>query len=354
MRDKIKREFPRDWRVEYDGTKTRVNIISDFVRYAYSLHRSIEKSCQNCKITFPLVSKTLGEYAKLFDVYYDRFVGLLCDKTKLELQKKDGETAWNEFGRFNSTALKKCLNREKFLFDGDGCLIGIKDQYYEQFSHIAKRIFMIEKFAESQTKKVWRAELTPTDKLNLLQKYMIMVKAVYPESWRGELTPQEINFGERKRYQSASLWTDMDQRLFFFGVGERNIASVLVYKPEPEKIVCAFNGDAFSDEFIDGHCPYKAKCFYSKINLIDSKKYVDGNHELYANANNVLLPEDLLYGGVNEYNEIVLNDPKVVGVIAPNKESIPFAKEVAKKMNVKMIGCIEEIDERFDKYSFQE
>ena len=172
----------------------------------------------------------------------------------------------------------------------------------------------------------------------------MIVKIVFPHGWRSDLfiAKRMEKFTQNRKYQSASLINN--KSLFcLFNYFNNKESALFIYEPDSSKIVCANKYDAYSDEYINNRNPYWESNCFSSLSLIDSQN-IDGDlHDLYANATEVATPNVLLHNG-GTYNELVIRDPKIIGVLAPNKNSEKYAKKLATEKNVPYYGVLDMIE----------
>ena len=179
----------------------------------------------------------------------------------------------------------------------------------------------------------------------------MIVKIVFPYGWRkGTPNNEEREFCDSRIYQSASVISDKSSFCLFNYFNQKESA-LLVFAPQAEKIMCGRQVDAFSDEFINGKNPNNTTKAYSCVTLIDKFTVKHKLHELYATATEVITPNILLHNG-GTYNEVILRNPTVVGVLAPNERSVRYAQEMAKRYGVKYHGVLEQI-ERFNYQTYK-
>lgn len=343
---KLTRKFPKKWGYINGRAREYVNGLAMFYVYCTNLREDmcgIERHDQksfDAKNFF-----AIREYKMLFDKYLKEFNNIVLKKEKLDyFNKNAGKEKTKELLIELNENLEEYINYEKFNTNKKFKTFGVKNEYYDEINEAAKKIFLLEKYCSSTTKQIWNEQLTKFKKFDQYEAYNIIIKIVFPNSWRQELfiSKKIKKFVQQRKYQSASLMNDRSM-FCLFNYYNRRTSALLIYEPDASKIVCANKIDAFSDEYINKKNPYYEKTPKLDIKLIE-KTNIDGKlHELYANATEIATPNCLLYNE-GTYNEVVVRNPKVIGVLAPNKESEKFAQEVAKSQDVEYYGILEKIE----------
>lgn len=346
--EQIARIFPKKWTMRRNGKKTISSAVCELAFFAQNLRENLVLASNDCFAT-ESQKKCFLDYIDLLDKLYDDFLNCVCKKEILMAQKEEfiknhDENDWKAYAKFHGDFLKKMIDEKKFEFDEEThSYCGVKKEYYKEISSIAKKIFILEKLAESESKKIWKKLFTDPQKLDLNKQYCIIAKIVYEEPWRWNEenpTAKKLEYDRKRIYQSASILTDEDHsRLFLYQ--KDDIAAVLVYAPETSKIVCMSSKDCFSDEWIDGKNHYENKTIYSKIFRLDTAEVQAENHEVFSNASKVASPDHFLSDIIQNYNEVIMRSPTVVGVIAPNEESVDYARCLAFDLGVRYFGNFE-------------
>lgn len=334
----LKRRFPEYFGYILGGKDVYVNAFYDFASYAETLYIDL---CRVAKVEKDKLDSNFGDYIKLFDIYYEKFLSLCIDDAHLETIKSEyPKCVYMQRERFCKTMFLKNIKQGILQTKGDGKTY-VADECYDQLAGVAKKIFILEKLAGAETKKIWQKELTKIENLDLSKPYKIMVKIVFPRSWRFEKPSKELKtFESAREYQSASIISETDNERYMRYYKDTNeVAALLVYESDAKKVISACTTDSYSDEFINGQNKYSYKNFYTSVCKID-KDYIGSNlHEVFALSTEVPTPNVLL-SERTAYNELILKSPKIVGVLAPNKKSVEFAKSVANQNAVAFLGTL--------------
>lgn len=337
------RTFPQWWGNVFADKSVYANTIKDFFLFAKNLYRDLKGAV---KYDGGQLGAEFAEYVDLFDAYYSKFLSLMYDQSKVEdYQKRFSIDEWlfekrfSRDGLYDFTRFENIISQEK----NGRILVSIKDEVYSKISDVAKKLFVLEKIAGSQTKKLWQEQLTPIEKLDMSKPYKILAKIVFPFSWREDnevVTQAKINFMQKKQYQSASLISNEKNQNFMYYYGN-TVSALLMYESDAKKVVSACVKDAYSEEYIDGKTPFLDQINYTDVGKIDELDSGSGHHTLFAQSTCVATPNFIL-NDQNKYNEVLLKQPKIVGVLAPNLQSVEFAKKVAKQNKVLFFGTFED------------
>ena len=105
---------------------------------------------------------------------------------------------------------------------------------------------------------------------------------------------------------------------------------MLLIDYDDKNFVCASPTDSYSEEVIDRKNLLIDKKVFSDV-LLQSDEYVNNqNHKFFAEAVECETPKNLL-NNIKSYTEVNFKNIKPKAVIAPNEESLEFAKKLAKE-----------------------
>lgn len=331
---KIVRKFTKYWGDMYPDFCEYGNSLDVLIRYAQMLKDIVFEIDKNEDQTFDMLSSTpISDYKLLIDIYYNKLLNLTFKRDYLN---QIGDE-FNAIKREKYTNTSQSLKVENFVYDEFGVAVGIKDDYFKNFNSIAKKLYMFEKVISHTTKQIWENEITLTANLDLNKPFKLIVKTVFPQTWRFSGRKEDIDsFGKQKYFQSASLISDEKPHALYLYHYKR-ICALLVYKYEKDKFIVADHHDIRSSEFINRNNPYEEFIIYDPIEKIYAEK-VDGRvHDLFAQATEIATPNYVLSKSTF-YNEVVLKNPKVEGVLAPNECSVDYAKSLAKQLKQPYLG----------------
>ena len=274
---------------------------------------------------------TIDEIISLFDSAYEKIVkNLILDK-KVRNNLINEKLKTNK-DYYNSARFSILENIPKNLpcFDlVDNKIVGFSDECFSKISKYAKQIFMIEKICSFTTRKFWQKEITRVEDLDLNKNYKILVKCVFPNGWR--TTPKSKKFDdymEDRKFQSTSI---IDERNFYRTIFSfASNYALLLMDYNDDDFVCASPTDSYSEEVINKINLLKDKKVFSDVLLQKEENIENKNHKFFAEAVECETPKNLL-NNIKFYTEINLKQIKPKAVIAPNKESLSFATELAKK-----------------------
>ena len=338
---KISRDLPKHWGYDIsDIFCSTKNAFMDFCRYVHKMQRALFEIKKFYKEEFNKDnSYTIDEYIGIFDNTIEKLNGLILNEEWLKTSKKN--KTYLPLDKQNTFAISHReqyykLNRKAFVFEYGSEMVGFSDEAYGEILSLAKKIFMIEKMCSFTTRKFWQKEITDVKDLDLQNKpFKIIARVIMPKNWRAnEDNKTVMNYYNNKIYTSSSLIDEKHKtNLFMFQNWKHSRAAILILEYDDKKFLCADTNDSFSEENINGLNPLDSHAFYSTVSRIDQENVNENNHEFFSQAVEIATPKGIIskLWGVSEIN---MKNAKVVGVIAPNKISIEFAKEEAEKRNV--------------------
>ena len=114
--------------------------------------------------------------------------------------------------------------------------------------------------------------------------------------------------------------------------------AILLLEYDDKSFVCADAEDDFSEEEIDGFSTSETQTEYTNVFAVSNDNVNGKQHKIFANAVETATPMSIFRMLDHSlYSEVNMKDPKVFGVVAPNEESIEFAKKIAEQYKVKFI-----------------
>ena len=332
--NKSLKSLPKIWTTEdKDIPEKEMFVMEDFSVYAKKLYESligIKKYYENDFNSNNIY--TINNYIDLFNDYFNSLLSVLSPiaihATEVTAFQALNGTSLDHDERFK--LLENIVKDSKhFVFDQNGKVIGFTDSTYSKISTFAKHIFMIEKLCSFTTRKFWKNELTNFENLDLNKDYKILVKCIMPDGWRKEGKSGALNkYMQSKSYHSTSL---IDQNSFyktFFSFTGHYALLLIDY--EDKDFICASPTDDYSEEVIGGKNLLKDKKIFSNVLLQDESTKDNETHKFFAEAVECETPKNIL-NNIHLYSEINLKQIKPKAVIAPNKYSENFAKQVAKE-----------------------
>lgn len=341
---KIIRKLPQSLEDVNNIYKSYDKVLTAFFVYVNKLSMDLDLVSYYNKNRFNSLDKiSINEYVELFNKYLDDFNKLIFSEIGYGNFKK----SYNSVKSISMSLLQydtlKYLNPDIFEKNYQGKLIAIKSEYFNAIEKAAKKIFMLEKLCASTSKKIWNMDLTNPQEINLSKPYRIIVKKIFEDGWRIDNNKENIQkFSNDRIYQSASLISHKNhKKLFMDHISSKS--ALLIYEPDSSKIVCSSQTDAFSDEYINNKNPYAEADAYSNIQLMDIVNINGNEHKLFARGTEICTPIVLLKN-FESVNEIVMKNPKIVGVLAPQKNCEEFAKKIAKQHNVQYYGILENFE----------
>ena len=346
--ERLERKFPNMWchTYNYNNSYNCFNYLDglkSFYKYITNIWfdlSTIQYHGRNEKKMFESISENkVANYIKLLSKYVYDINNIILDKNAYDEHKekyKDNDYAFFSNLRLNLYGL---LSKNACVLDEKNRIIALKDEYYKKIKPIVNKIFIMEKYCSSVCKKIWKNRLTKIEDLDLKSKYTLIVKHIYKKGWRQDRFHKEVQeFLKSKKYQSASLISNTNNSNYY-NFDDAQISALLIYEPDVSKIVCAHDGDAYTEEFINEKNPCKDVDNYTNIDKIETIKRNNKNHTVYGIATKINLPNILLRNKTS-FNEVLMREPKVVGVLAINKYGIDFAKKTAEEFNVKYYGVL--------------
>lgn len=333
--NKIVKCLPKSWHNANKALSERVYPDSEFAIFCGKLYKSligIKKFYENDFNRDNIC--TIDEYIDYFNNQYSKFLNLSIDN-KNEIEKYFNECYNKKIniemrGRFEIFDKIRYRNPYIYSYNTRKDTNGFTDNGYKTINSIAKDMFLIEKLCSFTTRKFWKNELTRIEDLNVNSDFKILVKCVFPKPWRSDYGSKELkNYYDDRIYSSTSLIDEKHkENLFAVPSGEK--FAILVMDCDVNSIVCASEKDSYSEEQINNKNLLQYKQEYSQVLLQHKTNVNSKNHKLFAEAVECETPKNILSNVVN-YNEVNLKNPKPVGVICPNIQSIEFAKKQADK-----------------------
>ena len=333
---KIQRKFPQTWSGRMFGFSNQpVDVIFEIGRYSELLYRSLLMIKKHYRDFFNKNNTTtIEEYISLFNNLYKQIFDILIDQ-KSNLFKKFEmnyiKYNWDIFGRFFAVKKSSLYNHKILKKDSKNKTTGFVNEAYKELNPLVKKMFMLEKLCSFTTRKIWQQEITKPKNFDPNKKFKVLVRAILPKTWR--LKESDKNYENQRAYFSASLIDENNKKCVFRSNLNDNYALLLI-KFDNKKLLCASNKDSYSEEEIDAYNPYMLT-EYTDVFLMKDEVIKGKRHKLFANAVETATPLGLLEE-TELYNEVNVKNPEIFGVIAPNESSLPFAKEQAKKLGVKL------------------
>ena len=330
---KISKNLPQIWTsADKDIPDNEMFVVEDFLIYAGKLFKSLLGIKQFYEKEFNADNDcTIDEYIELFNHNYDKFLKAIIPneqrRTNLIMQELGaGRDYWTD-ARFS--ILEDILKDKDVFAFKDGKVVGFSSEAYSNISKHAQQLFLIEKLCSFTTRKFWQNEITKFEDLDLNKPYKILVKCVLADDWRNEKKSKKLKeYMQNKTYHSTSL---IDQDSFYktFFSCSKNYA-LLLMDYDDNDFICASPSDDYSEEVIDGNNPLQDKKIFSDVLLQDGLTKNNKNHKFFAEAVECETPKNVL-SNIKLYSEINLKDIKPKAVIAPNANSLKFAKEISKQ-----------------------
>lgn len=343
--NKVLRKLPKMWATDIQNG-ARNNSAINIAKYAFRFMTSVNwiSASETESTAFNLLSSTpIQDYRDLIKGYFWQYLKLIFDADEYKNLQLTYKPNW-------TSVFMRCtynLNRSAFIFDDDNTAIGLSDKFYPSIKNIANKFILLEKIISKTTKQMWTQEITDVQNYDFSGKkpYKIIVKAVFPKSWRLRSIEEQIqNFGKERCYQSASLISNKNAHSIYLYTA-RAYCALLVYKFDVNKLEVADACDIFSEEYIEKQNPYYEKIKFDDVN-IHEREIVDGKlHELYSFGVETTTPNYLISCCEDDsYNEVVLKNPEIIGVLSPDCASQEYAQGVAKSLNKKYLGVVKSFD----------
>ena len=330
---KLTKTLPKVWKTsDKDTPKKELFVLEDFSMYLTRLYDSLigiktfyEKEFNDDNIY------TIDEYISLFNVCYKKILrNLITNKKTLDEMIKEQVALGRDRDKNARFSVLTKIPKYSDCFERHFNKVkGFTDEVYEKISKYAKQLFMIEKICSFTTRKFWAKEITKADELDLKKNYKILIKCVFPYSWRDTNRTKKINNYMKSRiFHSTSL---IDERHFYstFLSYSKHYAMLLIDYND-EDFVCASPTDSYSEEVIDNHNMISDKMIFSDVLLQSDENIDDINHKFFAEAVECETPKNLL-NNIKFYTEVNFKNIKPKAVIAPNKESLEFAEQLAEE-----------------------
>ena len=337
---KIHRNLPNTWSGEKLGFAGKaVDGALELSRYAEKLYYSLLCIRHYYKDFFNDNNTTsIDDYIRVFDDVYNEIYDTLVD-SKSSIAYITNLTfkgaLWLTKGRFAVLQNSESYNKNCFLYK-HGKSIGFSDEAYQKVKPLAKKLFMLEKLCSFTTRKIWKEEMTKPENFDAKKDFNVLARVILPKTWR--FHEHDQNYEKDRIYFSTSLINKSTRNKLFM---QRFIdeMAILLIEYEDDKFVCGDADDNFSEEEINGYTPNKNRTEYTDVFAIDEIDVDGKNHKMFANAVETATPMSI-FRSLNQslYSEINMKNPKVFGVVAPNEESINFAKKKAEELGVKYIS----------------
>lgn len=342
---KIYRELPETWddsRYLYAPSSG----IFDFSNYVLKLHKELKniKRFYEKEFNSDDTNQFPNGECNTIDDYIDVVEESIIKINKLIMKKsllKNMDLENYVFDRDNSFAALRYDELEKldesaFITNRTGKINGFKPDIYKKIQPIAKELFWVEKACSAVTRKIWKKEITNVKDLDLKKPFKIIARVVMPNNWRlnyGTTNYEVEEYYKNKRYSSASLIDEKNKsKLFMYDNWKSGVAAILILEYDENKFICADSDDCFSEEFINEQIPLEGVEKSTSVNKLDEVTD-NNNHAFYSRGVEIATPQSILEE-ILECSEVNMKDAKVVGVIAPNIESLAFAEHEAEKRKV--------------------
>ncbi|HAJ77658.1 MAG TPA: hypothetical protein DCO89_01135 [Clostridiales bacterium] len=337
---KIIRKLPKKWNNQRKVLSERTHAEDDFAQYCRNLYTSLLGIKEFYEDDFNKNNIcTIDEYISYFNSRYEKFVNLsinneiqvaewytICNNRKIDVDKT---------GRFKVFEYVDARNPEIYKLTRSKDVIGFTDHGFKTINSIAKDMFLIEKLCSFTTRKYWENEITKLEDLDLNGKFKILVKCVFPGSWRSDEVNNEIKKYHQNRIYSSTSLIDEEHKHNLFTTRGAGKFTMLIMEYTDNNFVCANRCDDYSEESIDDKNPLEYKQEFTSILVQDKTTHNGRKHKLFAYAVECETPKNILKH-TKEYSEVNLKNAKVVGVIAPNKESLNYSQKQADKYKVPM------------------
>lgn len=392
MEDKSYREFKHIWCDNESSPQVQnKNQVFNFCSLCNEIYGNLKLIEKYDSARFNQISNfPISSYIQVFDTIYKKFFNLIAKKSYDEYQKEtttvnesillhnsdhtlSDDEIINNFRnsqlqyfintkRFNLT--NSDLNDKKFIvqreivkFQGTNYQIrkflGIKEQYFDEIRAEVNKILIMERELKFLTMKpeFWKGVAKSSQDINLEEDFCICGKLLFEGGWRMNSFSNKVqDFSKEKIYQSSSILTRQTVNNIFIPNEEIHFGckgkAFLVYKFDLNKVKCVSYSDAYSDELIDGKTEFLEISMHTNVQKIDEQRKDGKLHELFA-FSPVFSTLNCITKGVELYNEVVMQEPEPIGVIAMNPYSIDFALNIAKQYNVDFLGVMPKKQESF-------
>lgn len=335
----IKRKLPKRWEVDVTKNQSTTNGLIDLSTYVMHMHRALLDIKQYYEEDFNNDNTySIDDYISLFNLSVKKINKLLLNRyNAISSTNKDYEfDVENSFCTFMKFQYRK-LNKKAFVFDKNSLdMYGFTDETYEKLLPLVNKIFMIEKMCSFTTRKFWEKEITKIENFEPEKPYKIIVRVITPMNWRSyDNSIVAHNYFKNKIYTSASLIDEQtNKNLINYAEWSFTKAAILILAYDNNSFVCAKETDTYSEEYINKEMPPIGNAdFYSSVNLVDEEIKNDNLHEFFSKGLEIATPKAILENVWN-FTEVDMKNPKVVGVISPNKKSTKYAKQFADEYNV--------------------
>ena len=338
----LSRTLPKSWgAVDDNDSKYSLDGLSELGEYCSKLYNSLLSIREHYQAEFDRDNNyKIDDYIALYDSVFDNIRKILVKGDIYDKEKKycdERNLYFNENNRFELIKSQEKLNDRLFEYNKFGKIAGFNNETYLKLEPLVKNLFLIEKMCSFTTRKFWANLVTPVSKLDLNKQFKMLVKIVVPGGWRNQIvTPEVSKYYSEKVYQSASLIDD-EHIYNLIAYWEGKVCAGLILDFDANDVVFANGMDAYSEEEIDGRNPNLQKSKYTELFKIDLRKRNNKVHTLFADAVETETPKSIMQH-LYDYNEVGLKKAKVVGIYAPNKNSLSYAKQLAKEYKVKIFS----------------
>lgn len=266
------------------------------------------------------------------------------------------------FDRFN--VYNHGFQKEKFIYSESiknmigfpDLPIGIKDEYFKNIKSKVNALLIFERDLKFITMKdeFWNGVAKSGNDINLMDKFTACGKVVIEGGWRiDDDKPEVQKFSQNKIYQSASIINELSiDKIFRPDICSKIARSkiFLFYKFDLPNICCVCHSDGYTDEYINGETKYVEISNHTEVQKVDEEIVGDDTHELFSYCPVFATKNTIMNftGGIG-YNEVVIKNPQIIAVAALDVDSIRYAKEVARKNNVKFVGLMGDVKYYGDK-----
>lgn len=331
MQIELTRHFSRIW----NGRDS----VLDLFRYITCMQEDLNRIHEHYKKEFKaLDGNSIDCYINIFNRTCDEIFKICYTpeqyKKMKTLFKKENKTLpfYNLIAKYHDDELHPSKIMLSTKIGGD---YGIKAEHFKQLAPLANKLFLIEKYCSISTRKIWESEIiTDPAQLNTDENFRILVKVVFPTTWRGgKISESTQKFLKSKKYQSTSF-IDQDHKRNLFLFKQKKLAACLMVSTSGENIICGGDSDVWSTETIDGRDAVDFNSFnseHSAVMKVHSSIFDNKEHVSHAIATEIVTPKGL-FGA--DYNEIVVMNPKYVAVISPDRSCDKFAEKLAKEKNL--------------------
>ena len=337
---KISRFLPQEWGLERKTPFTTTNGFKVLCRYTYKMNNALQNIKKFYKKEFNSDnSYTIDEYIGIFQNLVNKINDIVTKKSCLLDDKEYNEDLPFEKQRNFVTyererKILKTANKQAFVWDS-GEMIGFSKDAYLKLLPLVKKMFMIEKMCSFTTRKFWKSEMTKPRKIDMNKPFKLVVRVVFPQNWRNIDQSHNIaDYYRNKKYVSASIIDEKHiKNLFMYNLWKHSEAALLLLDCNEQNFVCADATDSYSEEAIDGIIPFNDDFFASQVNRVDYIRRNKKDYDFFSNAVEISTPKGVL-SEIKGVSEVNLKNPKIIGVIAPNKISTEYAKKLAQKNKV--------------------